>query len=313
MDKPKNWEELKKWLNIQDDSSNTQNKNKLDKFELVYDAIWKCEEDWFTDNNLLDLLKGIKECEICVTANNVYRILTLFKKKNPNLKFNNISKYAWELIKDNSFTNYEGKNASWHGFCNLLELLNDNLVLDDVLKKIRSFTILQMTNLLIIWNKKNTKKKEDAAVILARVKDVSDEPSERAVHMALLLEQLNKICKLSELDDSKNISGWILSKLHEYQPVNDMCSLAKQLKHCLTADHATTILEKTSSDSAECIYELIEQLPLGKSHCKLIFKKLSESKAGALLKLVDKLVEIGFKFGRDNYEKVLGYLVMVKL
>ena len=163
-----------------------------------------------------------------------------------------------------------------------------------------------MAQLLEVWNKKGTGEKEDVVEILECIKKTDNKQS--AENMAALLKQLNKIHDLSKLDDPQKISDQILSQLNDYQQVNEMLLLAQQLKCCLTEGHTIIILGKMVQSCAKNMHELVTCLPLTKDHIKTILSKLESSRAMDVLKLVDKLIEIGFKFDKNNYQEVLNYL-----
>ena len=110
------------------------------------------------------------------------------------------------------------------------------------------------------------------------------------------------------MDDPQKISDQILSQLNDYQQVNEMLLLAQQLKCCLTEGHTIIILGKMVQSCAKNMHELVTCLPLTKDHIKTILSKLESSRAMDVLKLVDKLIEIGFKFDKNNYQEVLNYL-----
>ena len=114
LDEQKQWENFKAWLYIQSNADSNVDKTSEQKFTLIFKAIGKLGQDWFTRDNLSELLTKIKNCGMNFVADDMKSILTVFKKKNPDLKFNNLGKQIFEqtdslfgLYSDDRFSNFE--------------------------------------------------------------------------------------------------------------------------------------------------------------------------------------------------------------
>ncbi|MBQ9491384.1 MAG: hypothetical protein IJU86_01215, partial [Firmicutes bacterium] len=129
--------DLKDFLNIKDEPK------KVDRLsdEDVYAAIEKLKENWFTAENLSELLERMKNCSIYANAGVMLSILKLFTEREPNLKFNNVSECIFQIV--SSIDGYHDDiNSKFKQLIDLLQFIiqntdeNDNLILENVLTKI---------------------------------------------------------------------------------------------------------------------------------------------------------------------------------
>lgn len=281
----------------------------------IYLAIEEISADWFTAENLSELLQRIQSCEIAPEADDMLEILKLFKNHNENLYFNNISKRILELTCSPSDT-YNGYRFDC--FKKLLSLIITNISLEkkddlewnDVLNKIKAKKCTDMTTLLETWNSSESTKKKQVNIVdtLAHIK--VDEDKISCIDMKGLLDTLSEEQKTSQFNDHKAIDS-ILDKLADDNAAINMSKLAQELTNYITEDDTTIILNKTSPGDVKDIYELVTQLKLTKDHLEAILNKLrleyNNSSATDMVKLVnDKLKPIGF--GKTECKDVLNYL-----
>ncbi len=300
---------LKKFLNIKNDLS--EKSNELNG-KNIYNAIQTFSQEWFTIDNISELLGHMRSCKINVPANTMRLILEFFKNQNKDLYFNSVSKRILaqiDLVYDSSCYN----NNELVPFKNLLALIINNvdekqsndLNWSDVLSKVSLSRYCDMADLLSIWNNSKSTNKEE--VNITNTLDKIKANQIFAKDMVTLLSTLTKEQKPQLAN--REVVNRILDKekMPILQPAQDTM-LAEQLKGYLAEDDTDIILNRTSPDNAGEMYKLITQLTLKNKHCEMILKKLRESKAPDLLILVGELVEIGFVFDKDHYQNVLTYL-----
>ena len=310
-DAEKAFTDLKNFLNIKDEPK------KVEQLlgEGIYAAIENFDANWFTAENLSELLQRMQRCNIRSQADDMLYILQLFKKHNENLYFNNVSKHILELTCSLSDTYSDKKFGQ---FEKLLSLIITNISLEkeydlewnDVLNKIEAKKCTDMTTLLNTWNSSESTNKKQVNIVdtLAHIK--VDKYKISCSDMKGLLDKLSEEQKTSQFNDHKAIDR-ILNNLADINKAKDMSKLAQELTNYITEDDTTIILNKTSPDDVKDIYELVTQLKLTKDHLEAILNKLrleyNHSSATDMVKLVnDKLEPIGF--GKDHCQGVLKYL-----